>query len=245
MPLAKVSPINFRLAGLEPADDVAWRLAGPVAHLAFWREAARYGLIVKDKSLARGLDKHGERMEISERTRENRRSAMGRAYPHAPALTPSFGRSRTRSYLRARADSTGVTYFWRFDRRLGHSWGLILTYQAGAGRDVIGFSAADHELIARHMAWWWRRHRTRLAMPRAVVNGLVVELAAPVPRLPRVVQPVVPRVVQPVVQDLSRYTFGSDAERQRAERAQAAGTATGFRRGPGAATSGPFRRKAR
>ena len=241
MPLPKVSPINFRLTGIEPRDDVAWMLGGPRAKLAFWREAARYGLIIKDKSLARGLDKHGERMEISQRTRDHRQSAMGRAYRHAPPLTPAFRKSRTRSYLRARADDSGATFFWRFDRRTGASWGVILTYQAGAGRDVIGFSDGDLALIVRHMTWWWRRNRMRLAMPRAVVNGLTVELAAPPPQLPRVVQPVAagPR------QDLSRFTFGSKEARQRAERAQAAGTSTGFRRGPGAATSGPFKRKAR
>jgi hypothetical protein len=228
----------FRIDGIEPDTDLAWFYAGPWGQREFWREVARVGLELKDKSLARGLDIHGKKMQISEKTRQNRRSAMGPAYYRAPALTPSFEASRTRSYLRAEPDATGVTFFWRYDPRTRDSWGVILDYQKRAGRNVIGMSQLDLNRVARHMERWWAANRLRLAMrgtARRLVTGEVLSISRPL-----VVQPVAPinRVrpqpvpLPPVVVDLSQYTLLNGSAAQ-IERAAAAGTFTGFRRRTG------------
>lgn len=173
----------FRIDGIEPSHDVAWHFAGAAGRKKFWSEAMRFGLLTKDASLSKGLSIEGERMRISERTRKNRRSAMGPAYYRAPALTPSFEASRTRSYLRAEVIGDGVTFWWRFDPRTKDSWGVILEYQKHAGRNVIGLSSDDLDKIYRHMQRWWVDNRMRLGVMGAAthhrkVGGSTVFVAA-------------------------------------------------------------------
>jgi hypothetical protein len=49
----------FRVEGIEPADDPAWRLADESVRKAFWRAVVGFTLEAKDRELASGLDRFG------------------------------------------------------------------------------------------------------------------------------------------------------------------------------------------
>lgn len=144
-----------------PTSDPAWRTASLSLRLEARREAVRLGLEVKDAELAAGLDRSGRPLAaISQRTRENRRSAMGTADPNAPPLTPAYGLSRTRSLLDARIEGDSILFFWRVDPVTGQHWGRTLGYHRdGKGRlpvrDVIGLSAQSKAIWQARMAAWW------------------------------------------------------------------------------------------
>src|SRR5215218_703390 len=115
---------SFRITGIEPAHDPAWRSAPVELRRAFWRAVVELGLEAKDRDLARGLDAHGRQMAaISSYTRKHRRSAMGHADPNAPPLTPAYGLSRTRSLLRGRAMVDHAEFYWTAHE--GEHWGKI------------------------------------------------------------------------------------------------------------------------
>ncbi len=119
----------FRIRGIEPAHDPAWRSASPDLRRAFWRAVVELGLQAKDRDLAQGLDKDGVPMKgIAASTRKYRRSAMGPADPSAPPLTPAYGLSRTRSLLTGRAMTDHAEFFWR--NHGGQHWGKVLGYHA-------------------------------------------------------------------------------------------------------------------
>lgn len=143
----------------------------------------RIGLEVKDKSIARGLGIDGDPLrDILATTRKYRRSAMtasGRGDPKAPPLTPAYGLSRARSYLRAAVWNNGVTFWYRFDRKLGLYFGAILRYQAAQGRNILGFSADDLDEIYRRAHQWWAVNRARLARLGAARAGLHPNAASP------------------------------------------------------------------
>jgi hypothetical protein len=283
MTQVKKSHVGFRIDGIEPSQDIAWVLAGPKGQRAFWQEVARWGLKVKDESIRKGLDIYGEPLKpISERTRNNRVSAMGKAYRNAPPLTPAYGKSRTRSYLRAIVEKDGVYIQWRFDRRIGNSWGVILRHQAGQGRNVIGLSVEDLDSIYDHAMRWWRTYRKKFAIAgatEAVTPKVVARfnnapppkpIPAPVPSQPLTVRftPVVAPIARPKaatpattrnvvdqfaqmirsttttpkLPDLRDFVMHTGSQSQ-IRRSIANGTFSGFRSGPGAATSGPFVRK--
>jgi hypothetical protein len=151
----------FRVKGIEPAHDPAWAAAPEPLRREFWAAVVKIVLDLKDKSLAKGLDRHGQALvPIAASTRAHRHSAMGTADPDAPPLTPAYGLSRTRSLLAGRAFATHAEFFWKFDTRTGATWGKILLLHRKGGknlpvRDVIGLSPADQS-EARRRAWaWW------------------------------------------------------------------------------------------
>jgi hypothetical protein len=237
--MAKAIPRGplFRVEGIEPSDDPAWFLAGERGRKAFWNEVRAITLKIKDASLSKGLSIEGDVMQITEYTRKHRRSAMGPAYYRAPALTPSFEASRTRSYLRAEVIGEGVTCWWRHDHRTKGSWGLILQYQKEQGRNVIGLSADDLDKIYRLAHRWWATYRKRYdtpPKPTPVQVVLPMPVAVPQPvrkpaiaaRPPIVLPPVV--AVQPVL-DWTDITV-SKRDKSRAEKSAALGTFSGGKR---------------
>lgn len=185
------SPIGYRLAGIAPETDPVYALR-PQARKAFWREAAVVGLKVKKRSLARGLDKDGNRMApVSLLTRQARRanvnpvrgerpySSRGTANPYAPPLQATGTNSRTYALLRFEIRGESVWYYWGLDSDTGLDWGIVLARHAGGfwqrfvyprpsfgfvkPRDVIGLSNQDLRDIAQEMGRWWLANRGRFA----------------------------------------------------------------------------------
>lgn len=213
MTQVKKSHVGFKIQGIEPSSDIAWTLAGPKGHRAFWNEVARWGLKVKDESIRKGLDIYGEPLApISERTRNNRVSAMGKAYRNAPPLTPAYGKSRTRSYLRAIVERDGVWLQWRYDPRIGNSWGVILRMQADnkkKPRNVIGMSIEDLDAVYDHMVRWWKTYRKKYAIAgasEAVTPKIVARFNNAPPAKPVTPTPSQPLTVRfaPVVAPIAR-----------------------------------------
>jgi hypothetical protein len=138
----------------------------------FWREVLRLALAEKDRELAAGLDRHGMPLHpIAASTRRHRRSAMGKADPNAPPLTPAYGKSRTRSLLTGSATADGCRLTWAADPLTRSSWGRILAmHQKGSGRlpvrDVIGLAPMRTEHVKRQ-AWAWYHSRYSLPQPVA------------------------------------------------------------------------------
>lgn len=165
----------FRIEGIEPSHDPAWRQASESTRRAFWRAVVAYGLEAKDRELAAGLDRRGAKMvPIAKSTRENRRSAMGKADPNAPPLTPAYGLSRTRSLLDGRAHDGRAEFFWRFDSVTEQAWGRILGYHRKGSkrlpkRDVIGISSAAVARI-KAKAWAWWRQTKQAGKPATVTT---------------------------------------------------------------------------
>jgi hypothetical protein len=182
------SPIGYKLSGIEPKNDAAYRAPG--ASVAFWKQAAAVGLRVKRNSLARGLDRHGKPMHpISPLTRKAREddvdpvrgsrpySPRGRANPLAPPLQATGGNSRTYALLHPTIEGESVWYSWGRDPSTGKDWGSVLARHAGGfwqkfvyprqgpgfvkPRDVIGLSPADLRTIRSAMLKWWAANRHR------------------------------------------------------------------------------------
>ena len=185
---------SYKIRGIEPPD-----LATQPKDIKtmFWQWVVEFGLRVKDRELAQGLDRDGNPLRaISARTRKYRRSAMtpsGKGDPSAPPLMPARALSRTRSLLAGRALSTHAEFYWRFDAFTGQSWGEVLKIHARKGRNVIGLSDQGVARV-RNLAWerWsqWKRGKY-----------------VPQPARPRSV-PVVPMVG---TSDVRRATFGIGA----------------------------------
>lgn len=171
----KRSAFGWRLENIEPRHDPAWGLAGPKGQRAYWLEAAKVGHRIKVASILKGLGRDGGPVrDISPKTRAHRRSEMTpdkRGNPAAPPLTPGGALSRAASYLRVIVQDDGCWFQWRFDRHIGASWGLIMSYQARQGRDMIGFSADDWDEIVTVMDRWWAANRKKLALRGAVRRG--------------------------------------------------------------------------
>src|SRR4051794_23775684 len=108
------APVSFRLRGIEPAHDPAWKAAPEKLRRAFWAEVVKLGKEAKDRELAAGLDRFGSPLaRIAASTRAHRRSAMGPADPDAPALTPAYGLSRTRSLFAGKAFADHALFYWK------------------------------------------------------------------------------------------------------------------------------------
>lgn len=135
----------------------------------FWQIVAPIALRVKDRELAEGLDGRGKPLKpISPDTRKRRRSAMtpdGKGDPAAPPLMPARAKSRTRALLAARALSTHVELYWRFDPFTGDQWSKVLTYLAEKGRDVFGISPKGMKRIAADSWAAWSKWRKANEQP--------------------------------------------------------------------------------
>jgi hypothetical protein len=148
---------TFRLRNLAPPDLPA------ESRRLFYSFVVEIGLKVKDRELARGLDRHGKPLRaVSAKTAKHRRSAMtpdGKGDPSAPALMPARALSRTRSLLAGRATDDAAIFYWRFDPFSGQGWGRILAIHRRKGRDVIGLSPEGTARV-RALAWErWRKYQ--------------------------------------------------------------------------------------
>ena len=185
-------PNGFKVVVTPPGT--AWATASPTLRLRFYQEVGRLAAAVKDRELARGIDKDGRRLTpISAATREARKrwdySPMGIADPKAPPLTPVYAESRTRSLLRWKAYADRVVFFWAYDIHTERPWGEILDYHRRGGahlpvRDVVGISPKGIEEIRRQALKWWAskdRLRELTASPaeargRVGASGIVAPL---------------------------------------------------------------------
>lgn len=243
----------FTVEDISPIRDPLWPIAGEAVHRDFWRAVVAFTLEVKDESLSKGLDRTGSPMvPISDYTRKHRKSAMGEADPSAPPLTPAYGLSRTRAFLKGRAFATHAQFFW------GGGWGRILDFHRRGAfnrrsgrnlpkRDVIGLSYKDLVKVEKlALGWWanWKKGKITEPVRKLQFQPPDAKKVQPAPFKKAVVQPP-PRKIK-VVGDTNyeNYTFGigsgpgSGIERARA--ALAAGYATGFRefRAPRRGTGG-------
>jgi hypothetical protein len=181
--------VGFRLAGIAPDDDTAFT---PAARKAFWKQAGKVAITVKQSSLARRLDRHGNLMtpisiptaiardaDVNPVTGRTPYSTYGRASSTNAPLQATGKLSRTQTLMRAIPEAGGVWIYWMRDRETGRMWGEILRRHArgfmqrfvypssGVGyvppRDVIGLSEEDQAAVEQRMDQWWRTNRTRFA----------------------------------------------------------------------------------
>lgn len=219
----------FTVDEIAPPDNT-FRDAGEEVHRLYWRYIVEQVLELKDASLAKGLDRFGQRMTgiaASTRARGLARSYTGLGDPDAPPLTPAYGLSRTRALFRGRAYADRAEFFWAYDEVSRQPWGRILGYHREGGphfpvRDVIGLAPADlAEAERRGMAWWYHyQEGARLAEGTA-------RLGLPQPLTERIPPPKF--VVEGDV-DIDQYTFGIGADEERTRRAIAEGYHSGFKR---------------
>jgi hypothetical protein len=219
----------FRVSGIEPTDNT-FRDAGEETHRAYWRYIVDTVLELKDKSLAKGLDRFGKPMipiAASTRAKGLARSYTGLGDPDAPPLTPAYGISRTRALFRGRAFADHAEFFWAFDEVTKRHWGVVLGYHRAGGphlpvRDVIGLAPADlAEARHRGQLWWYHyQEGARLEVATAKL-GLKQPLTGRVPP---------PKFVVTGDTDLDQYTFGIAANKERTARAIAEGYHSGFSR---------------
>lgn len=161
---ARRDQLQIRIEGFAPDGLTRAEL------LIFWQGVSVIALEVKDRELAEGLDFEGKKLvPIKESTRKHRVSEMGKASADAPPLMPAFELSRTRAWLRASSDESGVTIYWA-GRSGKYAWRTILGFHAridgyvrGAPvRNVFGISPKGYEEIRiRSLNWWVSSGRVR------------------------------------------------------------------------------------
>lgn len=227
----------FRIKGIEPAHDPAWKSAPADLRRAFWRAVVRFGLEAKDRELAAGLDKDGVAMvAIAPYTRAHRKSAMGKASPDAPPLTPAYGLSRTRSLLRGRAQADHAEFFWAYDQFSEMHWGRMLGYhRAGIGkpvRDVIGISKQSLAWVKARAWEEWAKLKIGLEYQADRDNLTVLSTA------PKTAPPPKIKVIGHV--DLEHVSGLKPGEKAKIQASIAAGYSTGFHQfHPDGTTSAP------
>ena len=130
--------IGYRLR-IQPSDLSTY----PDRAKRVWFDlVVKYGLIAKDKDLAKGLGADGKPMRaLRPKTIKYRKSEVGPVTKKAPPLIPALELSRVRSLLTGRAHSGSAEFWWKFDSVSGDSFAVILRYQRDEyGRDVFGLS---------------------------------------------------------------------------------------------------------
>ncbi len=130
--------IGYRLR-IQPSDLSTY----PDRAKRVWFDlVVKYGLIAKDKDLAKGLGADGKPMRaLRPKTIKYRKSEVGPVTKTAPPLIPALELSRVRSLLTGRAHSGSAEFWWKFDSVSGDSFAVILRYQRDEyGRDVFGLS---------------------------------------------------------------------------------------------------------
>jgi 8-oxo-dGTP pyrophosphatase MutT (NUDIX family) len=170
---ARARRYGFRveLAALLPPSAAA--AAGP-ARAALLKTALAIVLEEKDADLAQGIGADGQPLAaLAESTIESRHSEMGPADPHAPALIPAHGLSRTRSLLTGEVRGDGLDLWWKYDRHTRGPWGVILEFhRRGAShlpvRDVFGLGPQATARARKRLAVWWNAYAKGKAQPLAL-----------------------------------------------------------------------------
>jgi hypothetical protein len=187
----------LRPKDIEPTDDVAWSFVDEATRRWFWRQAVLVAGKTLDDSRERGLDRFDQPLKpITEKTRRNRKSAMGTADPDAPPLIPAWALSRTRSLIRTKPVEGQGAWFYYLHGPGKKPWGQILRWHAegavagGKIRDVLGFSPQNLEEIRREMRIWWNARRGYAAQQSGQIpinrpTRPEIEVVIPGPVLPR------------------------------------------------------------
>ena len=211
--------IGYRIRGIEPTDLSTY--PDSVKRL-WWDWVVKYGLIAKDKELARGLDKDGAPMRaLHPKTIKYRKSEVGPVTKNAPPLEPALALSRVRSLLTGRAHTGSAEFWWKFDAVSGESFATILRYQRDEyGRDVFGLSPRGTAWTLAQATKEWQKWK---ASPEAA------RLATARPGIPaaRQVRTPLPKIT--VRQNLEHSELFPGA-RPLIEKAIAEGRFPGFRR---------------
>lgn len=154
-------PLNFKLDGIEPANDPLWARASAESRKRFWKLAGRVAMEVKQRELDQGLDFAGRKLKPL-RTKRKLKYKSGRRLDGDP-LMPHRALSRTRRLLRYITHARSITFYWAMD------WGRILDYHrrgamiVRAGkcvgrlpvRNVFGISPKGRQEIARRALALW------------------------------------------------------------------------------------------
>src|SRR5271166_2415455 len=192
------------------------------AKLVWFDLVVKYGLIAKDRDLAKGLGADGKPMKaLHPKTIKYRKSEVGPVHKHAPPLIPALELSRVRSLLTGRAHSSSAEFWWKFDAVSGASFAEILRFQRNEyGRDVFGLSPQGTAWTLAQATKDWK---TWKASPEAnrLTAGRVELLGA------RQVRKPVPKVA--VKQNLE-YSELFPGAQSVIEKAMAEGRFPGFRR---------------
>jgi len=220
--------VGYRLR-IQPPDLSTYPDAAKLVWFGF---VVKYGLVAKDKDLARGLGADGNPLKpLRPKSIKYRKSEVGPTFKHAPPLEPSYARSRVRSLLTGRPHTSSAEFWWRFDSHTGRSFAEVLRYQRDEyGRDVFGLSPRGTAwTLAQATKEWerWKREAGYARLPVTVpAHAGTVGSARPV-RKAEVLRPVRKIEVKGRV-DLENFDLmGGEAL---VKRAISAGTFTGFRR---------------
>lgn len=235
----------FTVEDISPIRDPFWPLAGEAVHRDFWRAVVAFTLEVKDRSLAKGLDRYGKPLTpITAYTKAHRKSEMGQADPNAPPLTPAYGLSRTRAFLTGRAYATHAQFFWT------QGWGKILAFHRRGAfnrrsgrrlpkRDVIGLSYKDLVKVQTlALGWWenWKKNRIQAPARKLQFTPPAAVKVQPKPFQKAVVVPPKQKIVVKGYTDFENMTFGtgpgSGIERARAALREGYSTGVYFDYGP-------------
>ena len=213
------SQVGYRIRGIEPPDLARYPNS---VKLLFWGWVVEYGLVAKDRELAKGLDKDGVPMQaLDPQTIKHRKSEVGPTFKNAPPFEPPSARSRVRSLLKGRAHVNSAEFWWGFDSVTGASFAKILIRQRDDyGRDVFGLSPDGTAWVQANALKRWEEWK---ASPEA---ERLATLRPGIPAARQVRQPI--RKVT-VKQDLEDFDLFPGAK-PLIEKAIAEGRFPGFRR---------------
>lgn len=180
---------RFYVSGIAPADV---RRRPAHERVLFWRLATRWALVRKDWELSMGYNARGKRMPpVLPETRLRRRSAMGKADPYAPYLTPAGKASRTRALLTGWAEKDRAVLTWKWDSVSRDEWSQTLEYHRRRGwqYDVIGLSPKGVAWVKAKASDEWRAMiggAATLPMTTTSVgaSGVLLQQSTPRPTLP-------------------------------------------------------------
>jgi hypothetical protein len=92
--------IGYRIRRIEPTDLSTYP---DQIKLMWWEWVVEFGLLAKDRDLAKRLDKDGNPLRrLDPHSIKYRKSEVGPTFKNAPPLEPSYARSRVRSLLTGR-----------------------------------------------------------------------------------------------------------------------------------------------
>ena len=210
--------IGYRLR-IQPTDLSTY----PDRAKVIWFDlVVKYGLIAKDKDLAKGLGADGKPMKaLRPKTIKYRKSEVGPVTKTAPPLIPALELSRVRSLLTGRAHTSSAEFWWKFDSVSGESFAVILRYQRDEyGRDVFGLSPRGTAWTLARATTEWDRWKASPGAQRLTAGRQGIPAA-------RQVRKPIPQVT--VRQNLEKSELFPGA-RPIIEKAMAEGRFPGFRR---------------